>query len=150
MFQQTARNHLYGHGCSICSNSQLEGKVSICLNENNIEYLANNRKILSGLELDFYLPLLNIGIECQGEQHFIMKTFGGKDEEKNLKRFAEQQERDNHKKQLCQEKGIELIYFLDKEYNSFMAETDIYFNKFEDLLNYLKNKSNGNTFQRNC
>lgn len=150
MFQQTARNHLYGHGCSICSNSQLEDRVSICLNENNIEYLTNDRKILSGLELDFYLPLLNIGIECQGEQHFIMKTFGGKDEEKNLKRFAEQQERDNRKKQLCQEKGIELIYFLDKEYNSFMTETDIYFNKFENLLNYIKNKSNGNTFQRNC
>lgn len=127
-----------------------ELKVRDILNNNQIKFLTNDRKILSGLELDFYLPLLNIGIECQGEQHFIMKTFGGKDEEKNLKRFAEQQERDNRKKQLCQEKGIELIYFLDKEYNSFMTETDIYFNKFENLLNYIKNKSNGNTFQRNC
>lgn len=31
-----------------------------------------------------------------------------------------------------------LIYFLDKKYNSYMKEDDIYFNKKEDLLKYIK------------
>ena len=38
--------------------------VAAKLEQNEIEYIANNRTILGGLELDFYLPEYNVGIEC--------------------------------------------------------------------------------------
>lgn len=33
-----------------------------------------------------------------------------------------------------------LTYFLDKKYNSYMEENDIYFNKKEDILKYIQLK----------
>ena len=39
-----------------------------------------------------------------------------------------------------QENGVELIYFLNKKYNSYMKEDDIYFNKKEDVLKYIQSK----------
>lgn len=44
--------------------SQFERMVAAKLEQNEIEYIANNRTILGGLELDFYLPEYNVGIEC--------------------------------------------------------------------------------------
>lgn len=37
-------------------------------------------------------------------------------------------------------KKVILIYFLDKKYNSYMEEDDIYFNKKEDILKYIQLK----------
>jgi len=49
--------------------------------------------------LDFYIPEYNIGIECQGLQHYKpVEVFGG--EEQFLKRL----ELDKKKKELCEKK----------------------------------------------
>ena len=56
--------------------------------------------------LDFYLPEYNVAIECQGGQHFSpTELFGGKD-------FYELTiERDKVKKDLCEEHGINILYY---------------------------------------
>ena len=38
------------------------------------------------------------------------------------------------------ENNLQLIYYLDKKYNSYMEEDDIYFNKKEDILKYIQLK----------
>jgi hypothetical protein len=46
--------------------SYLETQMAQFLNENNITYELNNRTILDGKELDFYIPEYNIAIEMNG------------------------------------------------------------------------------------
>lgn len=61
---------------------------------------------LDNLELDIFIPNLNIGIEYQGIQHFEpIQHWGGKAALERTK------ERDSRKKALCQKNRIDLIYF---------------------------------------
>lgn len=61
---------------------------------------------LEGLELDIYLEDVKAGIEYQGRQHFEpVERWGGQAS------FEYQQERDHHKKEICEREGIRLIYF---------------------------------------
>ena len=63
-------------------------------------------QILEGLELDIFIPDLNVGIEYQGIQHFKpLDVWGG---EAALKKT---QEHDSRKKRLCKENEIDLIEF---------------------------------------
>ena len=48
------------------SNTSIELFVESLLNKYNIEYIHNDRKILNGKELDFYIPSKNLAIECNG------------------------------------------------------------------------------------
>lgn len=47
-------------------NTNLEIFIQQILNEHHIEYETNNRTILSGKELDIYIPSKKIAIECNG------------------------------------------------------------------------------------
>lgn len=61
---------------------------------------------LSSQRLDFFIPDLSLAIEYQGEQHFKpVERFGGN------AAFRETQRRDVHKRQLCKENGVRLVYF---------------------------------------
>ena len=60
------------------------------------------------MHLDFYIDSLKIAIECQGIQHFQLCEF--------FKYTEEPFERDKRKKELCNEHGIEVIYFSDTKY----------------------------------
>ena len=73
----------------------------------NQEIIRNIRpKWLEGLELDIYLPQLNLAFEYQGQQHYKpIKAWGGDKAFKALKR------RDARKKELCRQLGIRLIEF---------------------------------------
>jgi hypothetical protein len=65
----------------------------------------HDRKKLNGLELDYYIPELQIAFEYDGEQHF----------DKNLcenifqSNFEELQKRDRKKNIKCRDLGIKLI-----------------------------------------
>lgn len=136
-FKQELHGHLKGQGCPFCNtNSRFERILDINLKDNNIEYERQKRfKWLSLQSIDFYVDKIKVGIECQGSQHFEPSIkFGGE------KEFQFTLERDKRKKRLCKENGVELVYFLDKKYNSYMEEDDIYFNKKEDLLKYIQLK----------
>ncbi|BAP55903.1 hypothetical protein THII_1606 [Thioploca ingrica] len=61
---------------------------------------------LQGLELDIWLPEINVGIEYQGEQHYkVIEHWGGKEG------LEKRMESDRKKKKLCDELGYHLIEF---------------------------------------
>lgn len=61
--------------------------------------------------LDFYLPKYNIGIECQGEQHYKPVDFGGKGLKWATEQFKYTVKKDNIKKQKCENNGVKLLYY---------------------------------------
>lgn len=136
-FWQTPNNHLFGAGCPTCPQSNLEGEIRQFLIKNNIEFeqekgfpwLVYNRKMF----LDFFLPEYGVAIECQGGQHFFpSKLFGGKAEYELVVL------RDKEKKRLCNEYGINVLYFSN-------AHVDYPYPVFESLSLLLKAiKNNGN------
>ncbi len=65
----------------------------------------HDRRTLKGLELDFNLPELRLGIEYDGEQHFDEKLY----EKLYGHGFQEQIRRDRKKDKLCRKKNIRLI-----------------------------------------
>ena len=57
--------------CKYCTKSFLESQLKQKLTEKNIHFEEQKRFDWLGRQsLDFYLPEYNIGIECQGIQHF--------------------------------------------------------------------------------
>lgn len=109
-FWQMPNKHLIGHGCPYCRESKMETEISQFLTENNIEFIQQKTfdwlKDKKKLRLDFFLPEYNVGIECQGIQHFQDSDFGGK---YNLLEGI--QSRDLAKKKLCNEHGVKLLYY---------------------------------------
>jgi glutaredoxin len=109
-FWQRPHSHLSGNGCPHCKNSKLENSVENFLKEKNIFFTQKYRefdwlKNKLPLELDFYLLDYNIGIECQGKQHFeSIEYWGGNEALKNI------QERDGLKKFLCEKNGVKLFF----------------------------------------
>ncbi len=70
------------------------------------EYIKpNDRKILKGLELDFFLRKLRLAFEYDGEQHFDRDLY----EKLYGDGFDEQVKRDRKKDKLCKKKNITLI-----------------------------------------
>lgn len=51
---------------SVNSSTSIELFIQNFLDTNNILYIKNDRTKISPLELDFYIPSLNIAIECNG------------------------------------------------------------------------------------
>lgn len=121
VFWQLPGNHLKGRGCPKCNNSHLEEKVSVILKKHNIQFETQKRfdwlKKWNFLPLDFYIPVYNIAIECQGKQHFECVNFGGKMTiEEQKKNLETQKKNDLFKKQECEKNGVKLIYvnYFDK------------------------------------
>lgn len=107
-FWQRPANHLLGVGCPYCQSSKLENEISIFLKTNNIDFIQKyHSEWLGRLELDFFIPKYQTGIECQGMQHFEqIKHF-----DKNGDSFEIRIERDERKQKLCKENGVKLLYF---------------------------------------
>lgn len=106
-FWQTPSDHLSKRGCPLCKFSKLENDIRIFLEANKIKYATQKRfKWLGNLSLDFYLPEYNIGIECQGDQHFMPVThFGG------INGLNKTIYRDELKRTRCLENNVLLLYF---------------------------------------
>lgn len=107
-FLITPSNHLKGQGCPKCNNNKLETEIRLLLDNEGIPYSYRERKLiwLEGLELDFFIPELNIAIECQGIQHFEpVEMFGGKDS------LLYTIKNDEKKKLLCAKNGVKLLYY---------------------------------------
>jgi len=57
--------------CTICNKignkfSFIETELCSFLNENNIDYIKNSRKLLNGKEIDIYIPNFNLALEING------------------------------------------------------------------------------------
>lgn len=132
-FKQKPYKHLNGHGCPFCNEKSLEKEVRNYLSRRNITFEEQKKfdwlKYRGVLTLDFYLPESNIGIECQGIQHFEpVEYFGGQSG------FDNQVVRDRVKRELCEKAGISLLYYANdrKEY-----PYDVY-TKITDLMNFIE------------
>ena len=107
-FWQEPRHHLNSkNGCPICKESKLEREINDFLKENNILFERQKHFDWLGRQsLDFYLPDYNMAIECQGEQHFMVRDYFN-----NEKELQKQINRDNKKLNLCNLNNIKLIYY---------------------------------------
>ena len=104
---RTKPNWLHqGHGCPICKSSLLETFVRNKLTDLGISFTEQKKFEWLGLKsLDFFIPSLMVGIECQGVQHFKpIELFGG---ETAFKRCIS---RDIDKKMKCEENGVSILY----------------------------------------
>ena len=61
------------------------------------------------LSFDFHIPSVNLLIECQGEQHYRSKNFGGCFKDLAEKNFKIQQHHDLLKRKFAKENGIDLL-----------------------------------------
>lgn len=141
-FYQKPNSHLNGHGCPKCNLSHLERNVMNYLNEVGITYDYQKRFDWLGKQsLDFYLPDYNVGIECQGEQHFFPIDFAGKGVEWACKGFNKLVSRDKKKKALCEKHGVKLLYFGNTpNYDTFLGE--VVHDDVQHLIDCLKEYNN--------
>lgn len=72
------------------------------------------------LELDLFIPELEIAIEIQGKQHYIFTPYF----HKNMAHFISQQKRDASKRALCESRGIAL-YDVSSSHELTQAIVDI-------------------------
>ncbi|MDA0363351.1 MAG: hypothetical protein O3A70_02885 [Bacteroidetes bacterium] len=104
-FHPIPNNHLRGSGCPVCKSSKGEIEINSILTNSNMEYETeykfNDLVYKSKLKCDFYIPMLNLVIEYNGEQHYHPnKFFGG-----NVG-FLKTVERDRIKRQYCIDNGV--------------------------------------------
>ena len=114
-FWQRPEKHIERkQGCPHCKYSKIEDEVFNFLTGKNIDFCPQypyddtNKKN----RLDFFIPSLNIGIECQGEQHLKPVDFANKGDEWAEALFQKNLQRDKLKKSRCDEKNIKLFYFI--------------------------------------
>ncbi|MBP7272559.1 MAG: hypothetical protein KA974_01885 [Saprospiraceae bacterium] len=104
-FQVRLGHHLKrGHGCPICANSTSAGEYAIgeFIESLDIPLEKRNRAILSGREIDIYLPDQKLGIEFNG-------AYWHTDDKLHKLSLKD-------KWQLCLDKGIRLIHIILKSY----------------------------------
>ena len=138
-FWQKPNDHLCGKGCPKCNESHLEKSVEGMLIKEKVKYIYQYKTQWLGKQsLDFYLPDYNIGIECQGTQHFGVGKWAEND---NII------ERDKKKFSLCNDNQVDLIYLIDKKNKSYVKEDIIDRNKIfidlNDIILYINEKKKG-------
>ena len=125
------------HKTSGYRRSKLETYLQNVLEEKylnlNIEY--NDRKTLDGLELDIYIPSLNLAFELNGIFHY-QPVFGKSDEERDSK-FQNILDKDAKKHQLCQEKNINLCIIDVSSQKKFTVKSS---QKFVDAICFVIDK----------
>lgn len=137
-FLQTPHKHIQGHGCPECAKlfrkkeTELYNILKSVFKESDIIHSYYNPKILGKQEIDIYFPNEKIGIEFQGEQHFIPIDFSGRGVEWATKLFENNQQRDIKKKEVCNNNNITLLYFSNVLEEEFLGEK--VYHKYSDLI----------------
>ena len=119
IFEQTPYNHLSLHGCPYCKSSKGERKIINYLETNGYvlgkdyfrEYRFKNCKGKKlSLPFDFYIPSKNLLIEYQGEQHYEITRWGGK------QGLEVRKNNDWIKKNYCENNKINLLTISYKDF----------------------------------
>ena len=103
-FRQKPREHLQGKGCSKCGAniSKPEKEIIDFLKVLNIDLIENDRDLLSGKEIDIYMPEYKLGIEFDGLYYhsniFLNKKY-------HLNKTEE-----------CEKQGIRLLHIFEDEW----------------------------------
>ncbi len=109
--QQTSWTHFkeIENGCHYCNKvSKGENKICNYLSNNNIdfikEYIFDDCIYKKHLKFDFYIPILDLIIEYNGQQHYSpVKIFGGEE------KYKETIKRDKIKIDYCKNNKIKMI-----------------------------------------
>lgn len=114
-FIQSAHHHLAGTGCPLCKStsvSKWERTVQAHIKKKYPDAIFNDKYTIDkNVELDIYIPSLNVAIECQGDYwHMNPKKYSESSINKTMKMTAKQVwERDSKKHELIRCVGITLI-----------------------------------------
>ena len=108
--------------------SKAEQEISDFLTLLNIKHILNDREVLSGMEIDIFIPDYNIGIEYNGLYYHTDK-FGKKDRMYHY-----------NKTKICREKGIKLISIFEDEW---ISSKELILSKIRYFLKLSKNKIYG-------
>lgn len=126
-FQQIARNHLSGAGCPNCfkEKSNIEKELLEFIKEllPNYNIIENDRKILSGQEIDVYIPELKIGFEMNGLLWHSEKY----NEDKNYHL---------NKTINCNNQGVKLYQIFEDEW---LWKNEICKSRIRNILKFTKN-----------
>lgn len=124
-FTIEANSFLHGHGCPYhnCNSSIMEKELCEVIKDNGYEYVANDRRILEGKELDIYIPSKKIAFEFDG---IYWHNELNKDKLYHLNKTIE-----------CEKRGIRLIHIFEDEW----------INK-KDILSSMITNIMGNTKKR--
>lgn len=133
-FYMSPNHHLGGQGCKECNplNNAHECKLLRELRDafrnEEIIHQYYNTKIFGRKSIDIYFPNRKIGIEYQGNQHFIpVEYYGGK------KYFGIVRRRDEDKLKECIENGITLLYYTYDKKASIDDFIGTVYTNFDDL-----------------
>jgi hypothetical protein len=105
-------------------NTSIEFFITNFLNENNIEYITNSRKIIPPLELDIFIPKHNVGIEVNGM--YWHGELNSKNKNYHLNKTKE-----------CYSKQIRLLHILDEE---ILNSPNIITSKLKNVLGLVSDK----------
>ncbi len=96
--------------CIVCNRSvnSFEKHIESLLVSHNIVFEKHNRSLLNGLEIDFYLPDLRIGIEIDGLYYHSNKFI--KDKHYHI-----------NKTKMCEAQGVRLLHIFGDEFYNIKA-----------------------------
>lgn len=116
VFKQKIRfdRNLSCPNCHPSDHGSSKGEMELydILNTSGKKIIHNDRNILNGKELDIYFPDISFAIEYDGK-------------------YWHNEEKDNLKNKLCEEKGIELLRVDDNEFNT---NKDLVLNNIKNIL----------------
>jgi hypothetical protein len=112
-------------------NSKIEQLVKDFLNENDIDYINNDRKILNGKEIDILLTEYKIGFEINGN-YYHSEIHGEKDKKYHIDKTI-----------ITNDKNIKLIHIFEDEIN---LKPNIVKSRVKNILGLTDNK----IFARKC
>jgi hypothetical protein len=154
-FMQTPDQHLRGQGCPKCKSSIMESDIINLLNKNKIYYEYQSKILNLGYQsVDFYIPHLNIIIECQGEQHFIPTRFSKSvSYSEARKKLSERITLDKEKYEKAKDLNLNIVYYIDKTsfsrgnvntFTEFYEDKTMFYTK-ESLEKFIITLKNGKT-----
>ena len=122
LFTQYPYYHLDGCGCQQCAKenkiSIFENEIALFLNQNNIIFNKSNRKIITPLELDLYIPSHKLAIEFNGI--YWHNEINQPNKNYHLNKLNQ-----------CNTKGIKLIQIFEDEY---LEHKNIVLSKIKHIL----------------
>ncbi len=133
-FTIKAFKHIAGQGCPTCNLHKGESRIKEFLDIKNIYYVTEKKfddcKDKSYLRFDFYLPVFNLCIEYDGQQHYEAHSFSADQTEiTKQKNLIDTKYRDNIKTQYCKDNNINLIRIPYWKYKNVAKILDNYLSK---------------------
>ena len=123
-FEQTPEGHLQGKGCPMCGNQLSKAEIAlyeyICNFISKDDIIKRDRSVLGNLELDIYIPKLQIAIEYNGLR-WHSEEFN-KDKNYHLNKLIK-----------CNEKGVKLIQIFEDEW---IERQEIVLKKIKHILGF--------------